>query len=302
MGVKVVGGLKYDDTIFYEEDGSKYKMIVHIRMNDECKNKICEFAITADIYELHGSNWVHFIGGCCHDCILKYAPQYKCFVDLHLCNNYGYHTYVIENTIYFFKCKQYDSIKSYLRLKNEELEQILLVVDDVKALQWKLKDLGVIDRWYQEALEAIEYLDELTGSRWINPYSNSEERFVIKPLTDDENILISKRMNEGYYSKQAVEKRRKKAFNDKIQKQKEEAYNKFEVETIDRKQRLDIKLSILEEGILIDNVIIYDHCKEVSFNLKSYGEKVERQDYDRYVSRMKSECRFEDWKFIFVEN
>ena len=51
MEEKVVNGLKYDDTVFFEEDGEKYKMVVHIRMNDECKNNICDFAITADIYK-----------------------------------------------------------------------------------------------------------------------------------------------------------------------------------------------------------------------------------------------------------
>lgn len=296
MGIKVVGGLKYKDTIFYKENGERYKMVVHIRMDDECKNKICEFAITADIYELRRSYWRWCRGGCQHEAILKHAPQYKCFVDLHLCNHYGYGGLNgISNAIYWYKQKKYDSVESCLRLKEGELNQIKWFMEDENALWWELNEMGVVERWYQEALEAIEYLNQLTGCRWINPYSAEEERFVKKPLSDDERSLIEERVKIGYYAEKAVEERRMKALYDKIDEQKARAIEEFKK----WQEILNIKLSILDEGILLDNVIVYEHSKEVTFNWKNWGEQVSREDFDRYISKIKSLFLFEDWKFNF---
>lgn len=299
MGVKITSGLKFDDTIFYKEDGQKRKMVIHIRMNDECKNNICDFAITADIYELHRSSWKWHGGGCQHETILEHAPQYKCFVDLHNCNHYGYPTYAIQNSMYFFKRKDYNTVKNYLRLQEGELEELLLFSDDELAFQWKLNQMGIIDRWYQEALEAIEYLDELTGYRWINPYSKEEERFVMKPLDDEENRLMEERFTSGYYTKEQVEERREKDLNKKIDEQIAEAIEKFNEATSRWQEILNIKFSILNEGILLDNVIVYEHSKEVTFNWKDYEVQVSREDFDRYVAKMKELCLFEDWKFNF---
>lgn len=301
--MKVVSGLKFEDTIFYEENGCKCKMIVHIRMDDECKNKICEFAITADIYELHKSSWKWVSGGCQHESILKYAPKYKCFVDLHLCNHYGYGgTNGISNALYWFKQDKIEFVKSSLRLKDDEYNELQWFMDDEESLKWKLNQMGIIDRWYQEAIEAIDYLNDLTGCRWVNPYSKDEERFIMKPLTDEENKLIEERFNHGYYSEESVTERRKKALNDKIEAQREEAIKEFNEQTKRWKEILNIKFSILDEGILLDNVIVFERFKEVKFNWKNWDIKVKREDFDRYVNNMKKNCLFEDWKFSFKDN
>lgn len=301
--MKVVSGLEFEDTIFYEENSCRYKMVVHIMMNDECKNKICEFAITADIYELHRSSWKWCSGGCCHESILKHAPQYKCFVDLHLCNHYGYNGLnVMHNARYYFKRNKLDGVKSCLRLKDDELDEILLYMEDDLSLKFGLHKMGIIDRWYQEALEAIKHLGKLTGCRWINPYSKEEERFVIKPLSDEENRLIEERFANGYYSKEQVEKRREKALNKKIDEQKKAAIEKFNKATNRWQEILNIKFSILNEGILLDNVIVYEYSKEVTFNWKDYEVQVTREDFDRYVAKMKELCFFEDWTFNFGKN
>lgn len=299
METKAAFGLKYEDTIFYKEDGNKRKMIVHIRMDDECKNRICEFAITADIYELHRSSWKWLGGGCQHETILEHAPKYKCFVDLHLCSHYGYHGSAVQNSMYWFKLKEYDAITNYLRLQEGELEQLSLVSDDELAFRYKLNQIGIVDRWYQEALQAIEFLVELTGCRWVNPYSKDEERFVMKPLTDEENRLMEERFANGYYSRERVEKRREEALKKKIDEQKAKALEEYNKVTSRWQEILDIKFTILNEGILLDNVIVYEHCKEVTFNWKEYDVQVSKEDFDRYVAKMKKLCLFEDFKFNF---
>lgn len=302
MKVKVVNQLKYEDVIFIKEDGKEYKMIVRIRLNDECNNKICDFAITADIYERKCNIWKLFSSGCCHEAILKHAPRYKVFVALHNRNHYGYHSNMIENAKYLYDQKKYETMKEYLRLQDGELEQILLVADDKLALQWKLVQLGVVCMWHQEAKQAIAYLERLTGCKWQNPYSTEEEKFVMKPFTEEEESLVAQRFSEGYYEKENVLLRREIAFNNKIQDQRDEAIKEFNKKTERWQEILNVKFSILDKGILLDNVIVYDHSKEVKFNWLSYKEQVSREDFDRYVSEMKDECRFEDWKFTFVEN
>ena len=233
---------------------------------------------------------------------MKYTPQYKCFVDLHNRNHYGEHVYIVDNANYWYRQKKYEVLKEYLKLKDGELGEILLVADDKLALRWKLDEIGIVDRWHREAKEAIAYLERLTGCTWVNPYSPEEEKFVLKPLTEEEENLMKERFSEGYYEEENVWKRREIAFNRKIEEQRTEAIEKFNKATERWQEILSIKFSILDLGILLDNVIVYDHCKEVKFNWKSYKDQVSREDFDRYVHEMKDECRFEDWKFIFVEN
>ena len=209
---------------------------------------------------------------------------------------------MIDNANYFYRQKKYEVLKEYLKLKDVELREILLVADDKLALRWKLGEMGVIDRLSREAKEAIAYLEKLTGCTWVNPYSPEEERFVLKPLTEEEENLMKERFSEGYYKEENVWKRREIAFNRKIEEQRTEAIEKFNKATERWQEILNVKFSILDAGILLENVIVYDHCKEVKFNWQSYKDQVSREDFDRYVQEMKDECRFEDWKFIFVEN
>lgn len=301
--MKVVSGLKFEDAIFYEEDSNKYKMIVHIRMNDECKNKICEFAITADIYKLHHSTWKWLSGGCQHEAILEHAPQFKCFVELHLCNHYGYgNINSIYNALYWFKLNEIEHAKNSLRLKDDEFNELQWFMEDEKSLLWKLNQMGIIERRKKEADEAIDYLNRLTGCKWVNPYSKDEEKFVMKPLTDEENKQIEERFNHGYYSEEKVTTRRKNVLNAKIEAQRKEAIKEFNKQTNRWQEILNIKFSILNEGILLDNVIVYEYSKEVTFNWKDYEVQVTREDFDRYVAKMKELCLFEDWTFNFGKN
>lgn len=70
----------------YIQAGTTFKINVKILLADDCKNNICDWSITADIYEQRkNGRFVWCAGGCCHEEILKRFPQFKMFVDLHLC-------------------------------------------------------------------------------------------------------------------------------------------------------------------------------------------------------------------------
>ena len=69
----------------YIQAGTTFKIDVKILLADDCKNNICDWSLTADIYEQRkNGRFVCCAGGCCHEEILKRFPQFKMFVDLHL--------------------------------------------------------------------------------------------------------------------------------------------------------------------------------------------------------------------------
>lgn len=82
----------------YIQAGTTFEINVKILLADDCKNNICDWSITADIYEQRkNGRFVWCAGGCCHEEILKRFPQFKMFVDLHLSNHYGAPMYPVEN-------------------------------------------------------------------------------------------------------------------------------------------------------------------------------------------------------------
>ena len=75
---------------------------VNIRLNDECKNGHQDFSITGEIYQAgkprNDRNMI--MAGCCHEEILKYFPQFKIFIDLHLCDYKGIPMHAAANMHY----------------------------------------------------------------------------------------------------------------------------------------------------------------------------------------------------------
>ncbi len=93
--------LSYNVTKFYVENRITYKMNVRISLDDYSKNGICDWSVTADIYEKRkNGRYVWYSSGCCHDEILKHFPEFKTFIDLHLCNHYGQPMYPVDNGVY----------------------------------------------------------------------------------------------------------------------------------------------------------------------------------------------------------
>ena len=76
-----------------------FDAVIKIKLNDECKNGHQDFSITANLYKHNAvktdRNCIG--GGCCHDDILKIAPEFKQFIDLHLCDKDGIPMYASAN-------------------------------------------------------------------------------------------------------------------------------------------------------------------------------------------------------------
>ena len=285
MEVKI---LAFSPSKTFREDGSNMKINVHVRLNDDCKNGHYDFSITGDVYRQTGNGrWVEDRCGFIHEDIERLFPQLKKFIPLHLCNYLGHPMYPEVNGQYFIREKGKEVAMEQLRITEKEYDILSLAADDEERPYFKylLFSLGIVDRWKQEADEFIKFLEEKTGNMWVNPYKPEEERNIMR-LTEDERNEIKKKIDEGYYSVEAQKARREaryKAAKDAIRNRIIERYE--ETERKAREER-DIKLYIFDSGMPIDNVIYYDHTKQVVFNWQDWEKKVTQEQFVDFVNKV----------------
>ena len=168
----------------YIQAGTTFKINVKILLADDCKNNICDWSITADIYEQRkNGRFAWYAGGCCHEEILKRFPQFKMFVNLHLSNHYGAPMYPVENGFYHITNSSKETAINYLRITEMEYN-LLYLAEDKQYFKYLLYMLGIVERWKRESNEALKKLEELTGQTWENPYKPENERFTLK-LTNE---------------------------------------------------------------------------------------------------------------------
>lgn len=190
--------LSYNVAKYFVENGATYKMNVRISLGDYGKNGICDWSITADIYEKRrNGRFVLCASDCCHDEILKYFPEFKTFVNLHLSNHYGQPMYSVENGFCHLKNSDKEKTINYLRITETEYNTLRDSAEDKAYFTYLLYTLGIVDRWEQESLKAIKQLEALTGNTWENSYKPENERFVLR-LTDEERTLIENRIKDGF--------------------------------------------------------------------------------------------------------
>lgn len=145
----------------YIQAGTTFKINVKILLADDCKNNICDWSITADIYEQRkNGRFVWCAGGCCHEEILKRFPQFKMFVDLHLSNHYGAPMYPVENGFYHITNSSKETAINYLRITETEYN-LLYQAEDKQYFKYLLYTLGIVERWKRESNEALKKLEEL---------------------------------------------------------------------------------------------------------------------------------------------
>lgn len=160
----------------YVEGGKRYFIKTKCFLGDDCKNGKASFSITGEIYLIEGDNMRLESCGCCHDEIIKQFPELKPFIMLHLCDYDGKILYPVSNGTYLIKNKSEDKAKKYLRITTKEYDILKSFVDDKVKFKEQLYNLGIIKRWEKEGLEFIKFLEDMTKTNWVNPYSNTNEK------------------------------------------------------------------------------------------------------------------------------
>lgn len=271
-----------------EKQSKAFDAVIKIKLNDECKNGHQDFSITANIFK-HGEPKTErncIGGGCCHDDILKIAPEFKQFVNLHLCDKDGIPMYASANGYYHITVgfdnttDQKEKFCEYYRVTPLQYE-ILRQTSSADEYGFTLVKLGIVDRWKIEAKEAIKELERLTGDTFIDDSKKSQLGLTPERLTE-----LEKLDKEGYFSPENIAQRKAeqlaKLKADKIAEIVAE-YNK--ATEIAEKQKA-IQMFVVE-NILTDNVIFHEYRGgiTVNFNWKTYEKQVSEADILKAFSR-----------------
>lgn len=258
----------------------KLRININTQLADDWKNGQADFSTTCQAYEPNGrGRYVESFGGCCHDEILKAAPELKLLVSLHLSDFNGAPMYALANGFYHLWNKDKTEAErlqdgcEYLRITADELKQ-LARVQDKDYFAYMLESLKIPDRWKTEAAAGIQQLEELTGKKYNPPvYPRSNHT----PLSAGESAKIAGLIKSGYYSDSAIKARTKAAIKAKaaarIQSLKNDRDEKIKIARI--KCMLKIWLISKTDKLrrkfgdfpdLEDSAIYYDHKNTICFN------------------------------------
>jgi len=256
---------------------------VKISLDDDCKNGHQDFSITGDIYEANKPkiDKHHISGGCIHDDILKHFPQFKQFIDLHLCDYDGVPMHPTANMFYHLETgftKEKKGTPEFKKAFCDYYRLTPLQFDTLEQSKSKthlailLNELGILKQWKKEAKKAIKELEKLTGLKFLN---DSRRSMYIAP-TKEELKEHKKRMLEGYYT---PEKER-----ERIEAAKGALFAEWDKElnakTALAKLEVDIKkqLYCLGGKRFVDNAIFYTHSKQIGLNWRTYGNELDESE------------------------
>ena len=241
--------------------GEREFIKVKIRLSDDCKNGFNEFAITGEIRK----NRKYIMGGAIHEEILKYFPEYKIFVDLHLRDVKGVPMYPVINGFYFLKNKEINNLQHHLQCNEEELNIIKNATSE-KEFAYLIHKCGLMKKWEEEAEKGIKKLEELTGETFENDKVFRDKEF----LTIEEIKEFEEKDINGYFSINQVNERIEKQETEKREKliKELEEEKRKEIEKIENQYNIYIHLA---EITTCKNYIYYSHTNELQFNWLNYN-------------------------------
>lgn len=278
--------ISYTASKNYVENGTTYRIDVEIQLADECKNGVCHWSITADIYgKRQNGRFVWCSGGCCHNETSKHFPEFSKFVALHLSDCYGAPLYAVENGCYHMKNSSKETVIDYLRITETEYN-LLCQSEDKQYFKYLLYSMGIVNRWNEESKAAIKDLEALTGNEWVNPYEYDKERKHIEAFTDEEAAEFNERIESSYYTPEAIQARKKAESRRAYEVKRAEIISDYEKKVSRLEEEKTVKLYILDSGLSIDNVIYYADRKEVVFNWLEYRDKIGQEIFIDFLNNV----------------
>ena len=155
------------------------KMVIDIRLSDDCKNGYSDFAITGMGWHKNSKRSSCDCCGCMHDDILLVRPDLKPIVDFHLRREDGSPMYVVENGFYYYQITQgvakyhimregdeikyFNYLKAHLLATDEEMNYLYkeLAARDNKVECFTLFANSLRPRWKEEADKVKALIESL---------------------------------------------------------------------------------------------------------------------------------------------
>jgi len=262
---------------------------ISIRLNDQCKNGHQDFDITGSCYEKGKPKTDQYMshGGACGDEIAKIWPEFEIFNRLHLCDCKGRPMYAAENGRYHFQNTSFEVGRDYLRLTDKEANQLIIALDDKLYFAYLLENMGILERWENEATNAIKLLEMLTENEFIN----DSKRYQYEPLSDEQKKDIESKIESGYYLPYAIAKRKSDAKTEAKEKEITELRDKANKEIREIQFKLKLDVYIINFGLPKFSYIFYTHTKELVFN---WSTKITKNQFEKFDVAFKRTSMFKN--------
>jgi len=296
----MANSLKYK-TIRTNAKGQKCR--IEIRLSDDCKNGYNDFSITGTIYEANKPMVEKYFisSGAIGKEIAKEFPEYAIFDKLHNCDYSGSPMYALGNGFYHLKGETNNSklnkadFIEYFNISESQFNELNNSVDEAhfKVICY---NSGIVEGWKKLADEGIKQLEKLTNET----FTDNSVKSNIEPLTSEEIAQHKERSKNGFYTKEATEKRVFHATEEKKEKLLNDLKETFDKKHLEAIQDYEIDRIGIQLFLTTSNIIFYKHLNKIVFNWQdgNYNKKYTESEFKIFIDVAKENeylknCEFE---------
>lgn len=263
---------------------------VTIKLNDERKNGHNDFSITGKVYQKGKPKTDKYMisCGCCHDEILEAFPEFKLFVNLHLCSSDGYPSFLGQNAAYWMSIGEDKKAMCDLRCDSDMYDQLYPYHINNLLFKKAIAGYGLLDIWSKQAKKAISYLERLTGNDFVENkhvpfFSEKEIELIESGMTCYKNWKKKgiELIESGSVTLDSILNKREMEKQDKRAKQIEKIEKKYSEQIAGAELEKKVRLLMLDFNS--DNWIWYSHSATLCFNWKSYERKVTKEEVEAFM-------------------
>lgn len=271
--------LKYKGT---KKIGENTVIDVEIGLRYIKENGYSYFYAVGDVYELKRMREKVISSGSIHEEILKYFPEFKIFVQLHVNSSYGMPVHMLSNLKFAIDNNKIDEICRYLGISDVMAKELICWGEEIDYIKYFLEENDIIYHLRSKANKAIKMLEELTGNEFENP--DVLGIYDYEPLNNDTKEKIKKMHENGYFTMDNVIKRRDEKIKELNLKFLEKEKMKLEKEKREIDNEIKVFQYLYDEGISLNNHAYLRSVNVLAINLyKNRGNAMSEEDYKRFL-------------------